>query len=329
MWRFNPFSGYVYRYPRDIGEQGPAGVAGPSGSNGSNGSNGPSAYQIAQANGYSGSQNAWLASLVGATGSTGSLGSTGPKGDKGDTGSQGQTGPSGSTGASGSVGATGPAGSASTVPGPQGISGTAGTNGTNGTNGLDGQTVLNGTSAPSSGLGNNGDFYINTTTSVMYGPKTSGSWGSSTSIVGPQGIQGIPGTSITDTAGSEGNLGAITWTGTTSPLGTITKRYLWHRTGGLVTFTFTITATLPGVLVTKATFPLPVDAPIPYVLSNVPTGGIVTTGTGSLTTSLLGLTTGGMSAIVKNGASFNIECTGSAALAANSATGTIIYKAAT
>lgn len=50
-----------------------------------------------------------------------------------------------------------------------------------------GNTVLNGSGAPSSGLGNNGDFYIDTTATAIYGPKTAGAWGSSTSLIGSGG----------------------------------------------------------------------------------------------------------------------------------------------
>lgn len=52
----------------------------------------------------------------------------------------------------------------------------AGTQGTPGTAGTNGNTILNGSGAPASGLGNNGDFYIDTTNSRLYGPKASGAW---------------------------------------------------------------------------------------------------------------------------------------------------------
>jgi microcystin-dependent protein len=48
-------------------------------------------------------------------------------------------------------------------------------------------TILNGSGAPSSGLGANGDFYIDNTAHAIYGPKTAGAWGSSTSLIGPAG----------------------------------------------------------------------------------------------------------------------------------------------
>jgi hypothetical protein len=59
--------------------------------------------------------------------------------------------------------------------------------------GADGKTVRNGVGAPSNGLGVDGDFYIDTQADTIYGPKTSGAWGSPTSLVGPPGDQGVPG----------------------------------------------------------------------------------------------------------------------------------------
>ena len=69
-----------------------------------------------------------------------------------------------------------------------------------GTPGADGKTVLNGSGAPSSGLGTNGDFYIDTTADAIYGPKTAGAWGSPTSLVGPTGAAG-PGLPVGGTIG--------------------------------------------------------------------------------------------------------------------------------
>ncbi|MEY2701966.1 MAG: hypothetical protein RLY43_599 [Bacteroidota bacterium] len=107
--------------------------------------------------------------LTGATGATGAVGPAGPAGPTGPTGATGPTGPQGPVGATGAAGPTG----------AQGIQGPAGTNGTNG------KTLLNGTTAPSNGTGVDGDFYLNTTTWIIYGPKTSGAWGSGTQITNP------------------------------------------------------------------------------------------------------------------------------------------------
>lgn len=126
-------------------------------------------------------------------------GVTGPQGPAGANGSNGQDGLSayqiwlnaGNTGTEAQFltalrGATG-------AQGIQGGTGPQGIAGTNGTNGLDGKTVLNGTQSPTAGIGNNGDFYINTTTNTLFGPKTSGTWGSGVALVGPQGAAGTNG----------------------------------------------------------------------------------------------------------------------------------------
>lgn len=67
-----------------------------------------------------------------------------------------------------------------------------------GTVGSNGKSVLSGSGAPSSGLGTDGDFYIDTTAHAIYGPKTSGAWGSSTSLVGPAGTNGTNGSNGTN-----------------------------------------------------------------------------------------------------------------------------------
>lgn len=93
------------------------------------------------------------------------LAPAGPAGPPGDTGPEG---PKGDTGAAGADGDTGPAGT-------------------------DGKTILNGTGAPAGGLGVDGDFYLDTATSGLYGPKTSGAWGSPTSLIGATGSTGLKG----------------------------------------------------------------------------------------------------------------------------------------
>jgi hypothetical protein len=55
-------------------------------------------------------------------------------------------------------------------------------------------TILNGVGPPTSSIGNNGDFYIDTGNSVIYGPKAGGAWPPGTSLVGPSGPPGPPGT---------------------------------------------------------------------------------------------------------------------------------------
>lgn len=48
--------------------------------------------------------------------------------------------------------------------------------------GADGKTVLNGSGAPSGG--NNGDFYLNTATTTLYGPKAAGAWPAGVPLIG-------------------------------------------------------------------------------------------------------------------------------------------------
>lgn len=92
------------------------------------------------------------------------------------------------------------------VPGPAGPQGEAGPTGDTGPAGADGRTILSGTTAPDPGIGANGDFYINTTTADLYGPKTAGAWGSATSLIGPEGPAGATGdTGPTGSPGADGN----------------------------------------------------------------------------------------------------------------------------
>lgn len=61
----------------------------------------------------------------------------------------------------------------------------------NGGSGAPGKTILNGNSAPSTSVGLNGDFYINTSSQQIYGPKSASAWGSATSLIGDAGAPGI------------------------------------------------------------------------------------------------------------------------------------------
>jgi hypothetical protein len=75
----------------------------------------------------------------------------------------------------------------SMATGPQGPQGAPGTNGANGANG---NTILFGTTNPSNtATGVDGNFYINTSTYMLFGPKTSGAWGNGLSLMGA----GVPG----------------------------------------------------------------------------------------------------------------------------------------
>jgi hypothetical protein len=100
----------------------------------------------------------------------------------------------------------GPTGDAG-ADGADGIDGTNGTNGTNGTDGTDGKTVLNGTTDPTT-EGADGDFYINTTSSEIFGPKAAGTWPAGVSLVGPTGDAGADGAdgSGVPAGGAEGQI---------------------------------------------------------------------------------------------------------------------------
>lgn len=102
---------------------------------------------------------------------SGTPGPQGPQGLKGDTGAPGPQGPIGPIGPQGIKGDTG-------VRGPIGPQGIAGTNG---------KTILNGTTRPANSIGTVGDFYINTSSDSLYGPKTASGWGNGISLIGPKG----------------------------------------------------------------------------------------------------------------------------------------------
>lgn len=129
----------------------------------------------------------------------------GPQGPTGPTGPQGPAGASGATGAQGPAGAQG-------IAGPIGPTGATGATGPAG---ADGRTILSGTTAPSSSLGANGDFYVNTSTSMLYGPKASGAWPAGVSLIGPAGAVGATGAT-----GPQGPAGSTGPTGATGPAGT-------------------------------------------------------------------------------------------------------------
>lgn len=98
--------------------------------------------------------------------------------------SGGLPGPQGPQGIQGIQGETGPQG----IQGPQGPQGVQGVQGNPG---IDGYTILSGIGVPGTGLGRNGDYYMDTVAKILYGPKAGGVWGNGVNIV--QGPQGAPG----------------------------------------------------------------------------------------------------------------------------------------
>ena len=84
--------------------------------------------------------------------------------------------------------------------------------------GTNGNTVRSGTAAPTSAIGNAGDFYIETTNKRLYGPKTATGWPTTyTTLIGPTGPQGPIG--LTGPAGPKGAAGATGPQGPAGPKG--------------------------------------------------------------------------------------------------------------
>lgn len=196
------------------------------------GADGDSAYQVALNQGFVGTEADWLASLVGADGADGAVGLTGPAGENGEDGSSvslkgsvadfvslpigaiqgdlwvtldtgdgwvsdgaggwsnvGQIrGPQGVQGEKGDIGLTGETGATGNI-GPQGPQGEKGDIGETGATG---SVIISGDFPPlNEGL--EGDFFLDRSSYDIYGPKTETGWGSPTSLLGPQGDEGIAG----------------------------------------------------------------------------------------------------------------------------------------
>jgi hypothetical protein len=104
---------------------------------------------------------------------------------------------------------------------PAGVS-MIGAPGPPGVQGPQGKTIIYGATDPTAGVGSDGDSYINTTTHFLFGPKAAGAWPAGTSLVGPQGPQGVPGLS-----------GAATViVSPTPPVGVVDNTFWWNSTNG-------------------------------------------------------------------------------------------------
>jgi hypothetical protein len=170
----------------------------------------------------SGTYSLWEINLDGAVGIQGATGPTGPQGSTGSIGETGATGPAGISGATGPIGVTGATGviGISGATGPQGPAGNEGATGPIGATGASGKTILSGSGAPSIIIGTDGDYYLDTTSSIFYGPKTTGVWGSGISLIGPTGATGPIGVSgATGPIGITGATGPIGVSGATGPIG--------------------------------------------------------------------------------------------------------------
>jgi len=86
--------------------------------------------------------------------------------------------------------------------GPAGAKGDTGATGAVGPAGSDGSVIYSGTTAPTSAIGKEGDFYLNTTSGLLYGPKTAAGWGSNFSLKGPTGAAGTDGNTVLSGTGA-------------------------------------------------------------------------------------------------------------------------------
>jgi hypothetical protein len=81
------------------------------------------------------------------------------------------------------------------------------TMGLEGMDGRDGSQILNGTGLPNSEIGAIGDYYLDSQSARLFGPKSEEGWGNGTSLRGPQGGSG--GSGSTGPAGPAGPQGAV------------------------------------------------------------------------------------------------------------------------
>lgn len=194
------------------GVQGPAGPAGADGATGATGAPGskwvvgtgvpPDALGVDGDLYLDSATNNVYQKVSGTYGLAGNI-----EGDAGPPGADGATGADGAPGADGlsAYEVAVDEGFVGTIPewlmsliGPQGPAGTTGATGADGADGpqgdpgIDGKTIRYGTVAPDNSIGNDGDFYINTSTNMIYGPK-SGTWPAGVSMVGPAGSTGATG----------------------------------------------------------------------------------------------------------------------------------------
>ena len=132
----------------------------------------------------------------GTTGPAGAQGPVGPAGENGNTIYSGNGAPASTTGNAGDFYldlTTGDLYGPKTASGwgtPISLKGAAGANGAIGATGAAGSHIYSGTETPLASLGNVGDYYLDETTYMLYGPKTASGWGSPLSLQGPQGPEG-------------------------------------------------------------------------------------------------------------------------------------------
>jgi hypothetical protein len=151
-----------------VGPSGPSGPAGTTGATGPTGATGADGTKI-----FSGAVAP--ATTVGANGdfyvNTATSDFYGPKTttDWGTpTNLKGATGATGAAGATGATGATGAAGAAGTA----------------------GSQIYSGIGVPATSVGNDGDYYMDVTGYLFYGPKAGGAWSAPINLKGPKGDPG-------------------------------------------------------------------------------------------------------------------------------------------
>ena len=96
--------------------------------------------------------------------------------------------------------------------GPQGQQGTQGAQGAQGVQGPAGSKIYSGNGAHAASTGVNGDFYLDLSAALFYGPKTDAGWGTAISLKGAQGPAGPQGAT-----GAQGASGSQILSGTGAP----------------------------------------------------------------------------------------------------------------
>lgn len=132
-----------------------------------------------------------------------------------------------------------------------------------------------------------------------------------------------PGAISAEYQSTEQDLGTLTWTGTTAPSGTISKKYRWARTGKRVDLWILITATVVGSALTSVNFDLPSDMPTPSAFSNAGAARIV--GSGDLGTSAGDGPSNGCSFLYNSGSGNQVWIKTSSATNAGMAIGQLTY----
>lgn len=126
-----------------------------------------------------------------------------------------------------------------------------------------GGTILHGSGAPGSALGDDDDFYIDIAAHSIYGPKVAGAWGSATSLIGPAGAAGANGTN-----GTNGGRNAV--------VATKTANYTLVSTDGTILVNSSTAKTM--TLMSAATV-----ANKEYVVKTIGTGGVTVAAAGTET----------------------------------------------